>query len=166
MSYILSALEKADKERRKKRGLTLEGLSDSATEIESSPSGYSRVLTVTLVVVACLIIASLLWRAPPGQPAQVEPDAASVVATNEVAPAEVSSVPAPVEIAPTEILPAKLEVEGIIFIEDQPARSRVFIGGKGYRQGDLYQDNVRVQSIAETALTLSSGTISKSYSIP
>jgi hypothetical protein len=166
MSYILAALEKADKERRKKRGLTLDGLSDTGTELKSAPSGYSRMLKVSFGVVACLIIVSLLWRVSPGQLAQMESDAGSLATTSENSPVEVSSMPVTAEAESTTILPARLDVEGIIFIEDQPARSRVFIGGKGYRQGDLYQDDIRVLSIAESALTLSNGTTSKSYPIP
>lgn len=166
MSYILSALEKADKERRKKKGLSFETLSDSQAEFTSSRT-HSR-YSALVWVLGGLMVVGLVWWLLPEQVAQREPAQADPSGIEEqrepAARANVEDAVAQAE--PVSVLPERLDVEGIVYIEDQPAMSRVFIQGKGYREGEYYQGDIRIFSIGETAITLSSSGISKSYPIP
>lgn len=165
MSYILAALEKADKERRKKRGLTLETLSDSAAEHRPQRSRRNRIL-IAIGSLICLLLLGLIWRAMPVP--SIQPESASLVTSTTIeAQLDVPAQrPSTDSADPLSALPERLEVEGIIYIESQPERSQVFIEGRGYRAGDFLRENFRIVSIEETAITLSNSDSSRSYPIP
>lgn len=166
MSYILAALEKADKERRKKRGLTLEGLGDPSPESSLSAKASTGSKKGWWGLLACLIAGGALWQF---SPAFLVPEEEGATVPPSPVEAQSLELPTPVETAGIPLpnaLPDQVAVEGIVYIEGQPSRSRVFIGGRGYRENDIFLGDVRIMRIEETAITLSNGDASRAYPIP
>lgn len=169
MSYILAALEKADKERRKKRGLTFDSLSDQQGEPVISSAHSKTIFKIFGWGLGAVLIGGVFWylflKQSDDMQARIlaEPPAAQQIRETPLAePASRATVSIPA----TPDLPSRLEVEGIVYIEDQPSRSRVFIEGQGYREGDYYQEDFRILSISETEIRLSNGSDTRSYPIP
>ena len=177
MSYILGALQKADRERSKKQGLSLDNLSEMPVESgqPSRTSGLSLLMGL-LITAGIIFVLVLGWTLTQVEPA-VEP--AFVVApgvTSDVAPdpsaesVAVTTMPQapPSSRAPAEApsaLPDRLLIEGIVFVEDRPDQARVFIQGSRYRAGDTYQGLI-IQSINASSVTLVNGTTTRTYPIP
>lgn len=174
MSHVLSALRKAEKERRRGRGLSLDDLG-SADWQAASPDFAARrnwVLPLLAVLSAVLIAIGFWWFwgqnsgdariqaiAPAEPPAlEVEPPVPQKASSQEAAPATSS--------ASSVQLPESLEVEGHIYVEGRPELNRVFIGGRGYRAGESYRGDIRVESIDSEGFRLTKGDKGRHYPAP
>lgn len=175
MSYVLDALKKAERERRRQPEMGLENLEqdDWVKPLEENRQPRSKkslwFLCLGLGVISAILIVAL------------RPDSSQKEIVTSYSPVEESRSAltsdegelALLEI-PEEIIPdnSVLEVEasaslaelisefrfeGSLYIEGNPEASRVFIDGQAYFVGDSLKDDVYISDISPDSVSLSNG---------
>ncbi len=170
MSYILSALKKAEKERRRDRVIDLDRLHESDwNETESDQARSVPVFRVVLasVVLLCLIIsgwvATQVFRADEpvgsgtdsdlaieGVPVTSTPDSAGAGAFATQPEPATGRNPRP---DPGTQLPPLPHFSGHMYFAEQAQLSRVFSGGATYRQGE-YIGEYQIRAIDRREVVL------------
>ena len=183
MSYILRALEKAEKDKQRRGSPNIDRLITSAPPSrEASPDSRRRWLPIVLVALV-LSCGAAWWVAQGFSGAGDAPEANSMAGAEApvsgsqqsgpegtVAPAP-DQPPTPVQgslpLASTEMAaaqsPPSLAVEGALLFATEPSRSRAFIDGNSYRIGDEVRPGLVLEDIDATHLWLRRGEQSYSY---
>lgn len=179
MSYILGALKKADRERRRETEVKVADWDQDAWSDPTPADNTSRWLiglaTTGLILVLAVfgfVAFRVLESVPQSQPHTAAEDAspnispdfpAADVATNEEQQLPVSAVDQRVEEGSFEgaadeasesVSEALPEFSGHLYFPGNPAMSRIFAGSSSYREGELI-NGYRVEQILEEQLVLS-----------
>lgn len=172
MSYVLDALRKAEKDRRNQPDLGLHNLDqdDWNKPPDSNKSSPFNIWVVGILSsLVCISIVAFQFRpvvieeaetetlivSEQGLPivVDVEPIADSINLLSE-SPAETIQ-PESGENLATRI--SKFRFEGNLYIEGNPAGSRVFIDGGAYKMGDALEGDIYLVDIGANSVTLSDG---------
>ena len=162
MSYILGALSKAEKDRKRDRALDLQDWDQQAWEPPECAEPSKNRLLWLICLILLLVLVLFVWLAyqiilsPSTQIPQSEspavqqliPSAAKPTSTTMQLPQNAQAdVPAP------QTLPA---FSGSIYFPNKPSLSRVFSGAKSLRERDMI-NGYRIEEIAEQQVLLSLG---------
>ncbi len=170
MSYILSALRKAEQDRRQGQPASggLAGLVAAGPDVVP---GRTRPLVLLVGVLGVVIAAGIwLWPGAGGergavvdrlQPAVEEPpppipSPAPTAATQgaPVVAAVESPPPQPVAPAPVEAMP-RLNITGYIFFEANPERSKLFVDGVVYRHQSRLREGMTLEAFYPDGVLIS-----------
>ncbi|TFH67224.1 hypothetical protein E3W66_09395 [Gammaproteobacteria bacterium LSUCC0057] len=134
MSYLLKALQKADRERQRTAPSTEQFLHDHSTTAERHAHGWRRVSVCALVIVAlAALVVSYRWltasTAATGAPVVVSPSSAVVAA-------RASSAALPVQ-QPAEPMPAlELTITGHLFVASGHSANKLLTAQGVLRVGE------------------------------
>lgn len=173
MSYVLDALKKAERERRRQPEMGLDNLEqdDWIKPLEENQQSRSKktvwLLCLGLGVFSVILIAALR----PGSSQEeiittyspVEERSSNLTSDES----ELAVLEIPEEIIPDNFVPevevstslaeriSEFRFEGSLYIEGNPEASRVFIDGQTYFVGDTLKDDVYISDISPDSVTLS-----------
>ena len=182
MSYILGALKKAERERKRDQPLQLEDWEQSHWPPPESSSG-NRVWWISGLILLSLIGLILLWmqlstnasRLSVTEQTESQVDVSETADAPTITPLMSVSTPLPLPLeklpkepqlqavlVPSETENLTVEVEepprfsGHLFFPDNSELNRVFSNGSSYRQGEII-DGYRIELIEEDEVLLTRG---------
>jgi|MEHZ01.3.fsa_nt_MEHZ010981873.1_18 hypothetical protein len=175
MSYVLDALRKAEKDRRKQPDLGLHNLDqdewNKPPDLNKSSASNMWIIWVLLILI-CVSIVAIQFRPVAIEEAEtqtaIENDLQLIVieegSTTEsrilleepsIEPSAETLQPEPVANLAARI--AEFRFEGNLYIEGNPTGSRVFINGGAYKMGDALEGDIYLLDIGANSVTLSDG---------
>jgi hypothetical protein len=165
MSYILSALKKAEAERREQSG----GAELSAMVEPRVDNRRSRAPGLIAAVIAMAALAAWIWLARSGVPVVVNATEA-VIGQSGPAPAT-SNYREPVKPAllQKQVLAAEnsvfnnVDIKGHLYVATRPSLRKVVINDRTLREGEQI-NGILVEEITETGVLLSFGGVEKTIS--
>lgn len=175
MSYILNALKKAERDRKREELEDLEDFVGAGWDpYEATPkkrSGYK--LSITIVAIAVLLfygfynlnnqkISDAELESQPQQAVEVLEPVAEQITQQPVAPQEDLEIEQPVLEAPVfeELKLPDVTIAGHIYIRSGSEKNRIFIGDRTYYVGDSIDSNWVIESINFDSLSIRSGNLS------
>ncbi len=175
MSYILSALQKAEQDRRRRRGFNMDELGVQPLQRHRAAGSASSTGGRVGLTIAALGLVGTLGALVPWLylPAPADPAAEDIV-RQQADETHVQAVASEVRVSeaaastaqPDVNLPQALDIQGIILVQGQPGASRVLLAGRALAEGDELEPGLRVVSIEATRIILSVEGEQKSYSLP
>jgi hypothetical protein len=172
MSYVLDALKKAERERRRQPELGLDNLEqeDWVRPSSSERQPRSTKLLWLAALILCLSVGFLTLKftlssvdnqelplsaiSPPQNiDFASEPEVIQILVEEKIEPSE-PEIP---EVFDLEVLVDGLRIEGSMYLEGNPQASRVFIEGQAYFVGDQLKNDVYIKDITPDSVVLSNG---------
>ncbi len=177
MSYILSALRKAEKERKQKHGFHLNEITEQNSASQPLLDYPRRRVPIATGSAALVILVGLAWWVAnlplfdSVDPAvQIKIDAvdrsAPILTEQSQESSLVDAVSEGAETSAVRQLPESLVPEGILYLEGRPQSSRLYVDGVGYRVGDQWRPGITITAIDQSGFVLSNGVSQQRYSLP
>jgi|TARA_B110000483_G_scaffold226488_1_gene287269 hypothetical protein len=175
MSYVLDALRKAEKDRRKQPDLGLHNLDQDEWNKppDLNKNSLSSIWIIWfLLILICVSIVGVQFRSVAIEEAEtqtaIENDLQLIVVADDSAtesrvfleepsiePSAETLQPEPVAKLAARI--TEFRFEGNLYIEGNPTANRVFINGGAYKMGDALEGDIYLLEIGANSVTLSDG---------